>query len=122
MSNVIDTVGDRIQTAILATVNILIALRIEIVVKSMNTSSGCDVACIMVNFERDENPSFNAAFENSSERNNTFLNFNLSDEARGYNLDERGDFAVQRTLFDQQSCTHHISGVFWQKSLDLNSG
>ena len=43
MSNIVDTVEDRIQNAILAAIDNIVAPKIELAIKSKNASSGQDV-------------------------------------------------------------------------------
>ena len=52
MRNVVDTVENRVQNAILAAVKKIITPKIELAVRSINATSGQDVANIMTIFER----------------------------------------------------------------------
>ena len=67
MSNIVDTVEDRIQNAILAAINNIVAPKIESAIKSINASSGRDVTSVTANSERGERVGINASFENASE-------------------------------------------------------
>ena len=40
MSNIVDTVDDRIENAILTAIDSIVAPKIELAIRSMNTSSG----------------------------------------------------------------------------------
>ena len=54
MANIVDTVEDRIQNAILTAIDNIIAPKIELAIRSINASSGRDVASVPVNSERRE--------------------------------------------------------------------
>ena len=49
MGNIVDTVEDSIQNAILTTIDNIITQRIELAGRSINTSSGQDAASVRVN-------------------------------------------------------------------------
>ena len=49
MSNIIDTVEDRIQNAILTAIDNIVAPKIELAVRSINASSGRDVTSVSAN-------------------------------------------------------------------------
>ena len=61
MSNVVDTVENRIQNAILALVNNIITSRIESAVRSMKTSSGRDGASVVVSSGHGKQPGITAS-------------------------------------------------------------
>ena len=42
MNNIIDTVEDRIQNAILSAIDKIVAPKIKLAIRSINASSGCD--------------------------------------------------------------------------------
>ena len=52
MGNIIDTVEDRIQNAILAAIDNIVAPKIEIAIRSINAPSGRDVTSVSANSER----------------------------------------------------------------------
>ena len=52
---------------------------IELAVKSMNASSRRDIASVMANSEREEQPGVITTFEKASERNDIFYDFILTD-------------------------------------------
>ena len=52
MSNIVDTVEDRIQNAILTAIENIVAPKIELAVRSINASSGRDAASVSANSER----------------------------------------------------------------------
>ena len=53
-SNIVDTVEDRIQNAILTAIDNIVAPKIELAIKSINASSGRDVTSVSMNSERRE--------------------------------------------------------------------
>ena len=60
MSNIIDTVEDRIQNAILTAIDKIVAPKIELAIGSINASSGRDVTSVSANSERREHVGINA--------------------------------------------------------------
>ena len=60
MSNIIDTVKDRIQNAILTAIDKIVAPKIELAIGSINASSGRDVTSVSSNSERREHVGINA--------------------------------------------------------------
>ena len=64
MSNIVDTVEDRIQNAILTAIENIVEPKIELAVRSINASSGRDVTSVTANSERGERVGINASFEN----------------------------------------------------------
>ena len=111
MRNIVDTVEDRIQNAILAAIDNIVAPKIELAIRSINASSGRDVTSVTANSERGEHVGINASFEKSSGNNNTLGVLNVNDETRHNILDEINEFSVPETHFDQQAHTHHTSRV-----------
>ena len=108
MRNIVDTVEDRIQNAILAAVDRIIARKIELATRSKNASSGRDVAGVVGNSECGEHVGINASFENAS-RNNNMLNVsNVNDKTRQNIPDEVSELSGPETHFDRQSHTHHM--------------
>ena len=107
MNNIVDTVEDRIQNAILTAIENIIAPKIELAVRSINASSGRDVTSVTANLERGERVGINASFENASENNNTLRIPNVNDETRLNIPDEVSELSVPETRFDRQPQTHH---------------
>ena len=103
--NIVDTVQDRIQNAILTTNNNTVTPRIELVVRLINASSGRDAASVTEILELGERIGITASFENVSERNITFHELSRND------LDEASELSVPRTNFDRQSHTHHNTAL-----------
>ena len=108
MNNIVDTVEDRIQNAILTAIDNIVAPKIELSIRSINASSGRDVTSVSANSERREHVGINASFENASENNNTLGVTNVNDETRLNMQDEVSELSVPGTHFDRQSHTHHI--------------
>ena len=108
MSNIVDTVEDKIQNAILTAIDNIVAPKIELAIRSINASSGRDVTSMSANSERREQVGINAPFENASESNNTLDVSNVNDETRHNVPDEVSELSVPETQFDRQPHTHHM--------------
>ena len=108
MSNIVDTVEDRIQNAILTAIDNIVAPKIELAIRSINASSGRDVTSVSANSERREHLGINAPFENASGNNDTIDVSNVNDETRQNIPDEVSEFSVSGTRFDRQPHTHHM--------------
>ena len=108
MSNIVDTVEDRIQNAILTAIENVVAPKIELAIRSINASSGQDVTSASATSERREYIGSNVPFENASENNNTLGVTNVYDETRHNIPDEVSELSVPGTHFDRQAHTHHM--------------
>ena len=106
MSNIVDTVEDRIQNAILTAIENIVAPKIELAIRSINASSGRDVTSVTENSERGERVGIDASFENASENNNTLRVPNVSNETR-INI-AVSELSVPETRFGRQPQTHHM--------------
>ena len=121
MSNIVDRVGDRIQNAILTDIDNIVAPKIELAIRSINTSSGRDVTIVTANSERGEHVGINASFENASGNNKILHVSNVNDETRHNTPDEVSKLSVPESHFDRQTHTHHTlssdrkhtEGSFW---------
>ena len=100
MSNIVDTVEDRIQNAILTAIDNIIAPKIELAIRSMNASSGRDATSVSASSERREHVGINASFGNASGNNNTLGVSNVNDETRHNIPDEVSELSVPETHFD----------------------
>ena len=107
MSNIVDTVEDRIQNAILTAIDNIVANKIDIAIISINASSGRDVTSVTANSERGEHVGINASFENASGNNNILHVSNVNDEIRHNIPYEVSELSVPETHFDRQTHTHH---------------
>ena len=79
MSNIVDTVEDRIQNAILTAIDNIVAPKIEIAIRSINASSGRNATSVSANSERREHVGITTSFENASGNNNTLGVSNIND-------------------------------------------
>ena len=108
MNNIIDTVEDRIQNAILAAIDNIVAPKNELANRSLNAFSGRDVTSVSANSECREHAGIGASFENASENNNTIGVTSINDEARRNSQDGVSELSVPGTQFDRQSHIHHV--------------
>ena len=112
-SNIVDTVEDRIEIAILTAIDTIGTLKIKLAVRSINASSGRDATSVTGNSERWDQVGINASFENASGNNNVLLLVsNLKDETRNNIPDEVSELSVPELRFDRQTHIHHTS-VYW---------
>ena len=111
MSNIVDTIEDRIQNAILTAIENIVAPKIELAIRSINASSGRDATSVSANSDRRERVGINASFENASKNNDTLDASNVNDETRHDNPDKVSELSVPKTHFDRQAHTHH-SGIY----------
>ena len=108
VSNIVDTVEDRIQNAILVAIDNIVAPKIELAIRSVNASSGRDVTSVSGNSERRDHERINTSFGSASENNSTLGMTNANDETRRNPHDRVSELPVPGTQFDQQSSTHHV--------------
>ena len=108
MGNIIVTVKDRIQNAILTAIDNIVAPKIELAIRSINASSERDLTSVSANSERREQVEINTSFENASGNNNTLGVSNVNDETRHNIPDEVSELWVPETHFDRQPHTHHM--------------
>ena len=109
MCNIVDTVEDRIQNAILTAIDNIVAPKIELAIRSINASSGRDVTSVSANSERREHGGINPPFDSASENNNMLSVTNINDEPRYNTQDAVSELSVTGTHFDRQSHTHHMA-------------
>ena len=107
MSNIVDTVEERIQNAILTAIDSIVAPKIESSISSKNASSGQDATSITANSELEEHVGNIALSENASGNNNVLQVANLNDETRKCILDKVSGLSIPETQFDRQIHTHH---------------
>ena len=86
----------------------IVGPKIELAIRSINASSGRDVASMSANSERREHTGINASFENASENNNTIGVTNINDYARRNSQDGVSELSVPGTQFDRQSHIYHV--------------
>ena len=109
MCNIVDTVEDRIQNAILTAIDNIVAPKIELAIRSINASSGRVVTSVSANSERREHGGINPPFVSASEDNNVLSVTNINDEPRYNTQDAVSELSVTGTHFDRQSHTHHMA-------------
>ena len=107
MSNIVDTVEDRIQNEILAVIDNIVTPKNELAIRSINASSGRDATSGSANSERSEHVGISASFENASENNNTLGVSNVNYETRHDIQAEVSELSVPDTGFSRQPQTHH---------------
>ena len=107
MSNIVDTVEDRIQNAILTAIDNIVAPKNELAIRSLSASSGRDATSVSANSELGEHVGINASFENASGSNNILRVSNVNDETRHNIPNEVSEMSVPETHFDRQAHTHH---------------
>ena len=122
MKNIVETVEDRIQSAILTAIDNIVGPKIELAIRSINASCGRDVASMSANSERREHTGINASFENAYENNNTIGVTNINDEARRNSQDGVNELSVPGTQFDRQSHIHHVVTVVKERHTMLAGG
>ena len=79
-SNIVDTVEDRIQIAILTAIDSMVASKIELAIKSLIASPGRHATSVAANSERGEHAGLNAPLENASGNNNILHVSNVNEE------------------------------------------
>ena len=109
MSNIVDTVEDRMQHAILTAIASIVAPKIELSVRSINASSGRDATSVTANSERGEHVRITAPIENASGDDNVLHVSNVNDETRNSISDEVSELSVPEAHFDRQTHTHHMA-------------
>ena len=114
MINIVDTVEDRIQNAILTAIDYIVAPKIELAIRSIKSSSGRDVTSVSANSECREHVGINTSSENASGNNNILHVSNVNDETRHNIPDEVIELSVPETHFDRQAHTHHSSKTLQQ--------
>ena len=119
-SNIVDTVEDRIQNAILTAIEKVVAPKIELAIRSINASSTQDVTSASATSEHREYIGSNFLFENASENNNTLGVTNVNDETRHNIPDEVSVFWVPETHFDRQAQTHHNDILYFFVHVEYN--
>ena len=82
MSNIIDTVEDKIQNAISTVIDSIVAPKIELAIKSVNLSSGQNATSVAANLERREHVLIFASFENAFGNNNALHVSNRNDDSK----------------------------------------
>ena len=97
MSNIVDTVEDRIQNAILTAIDNIVAPKIELAVRSINASSGLDATIVTANSEYREHIGIKAPSENASGNKKVRQVSNVNDETRHNISDDVSELSVPET-------------------------
>ena len=105
MSDIVDTVEDRIQNAILTAIDSIVAPKIELAIRSINASSGRDATNVTANSERGEHIGKTSPFQNSSENNNVLPKSKVNDETQNNIPNKVSELSVPATRFDRQPHT-----------------
>ena len=108
MSNVVDTVEDRIQNGILTAIENIVAPKIELAIRSINASSRRDATSVSANSERREHVGISTSFEGASGNNDTLGLLNIYDETRQNIPDEVSELSASETRFDLQPHIHRM--------------
>ena len=111
MSNIVDTVEDRIENAIFTALDCIVAPKIELSIRSINASSGQEATSVTANSERGEHVGFTSLFENASGNNNVLHISNGNHETRNNIPDEVKELSVPEARFDRQTHIHHMVTV-----------
>ena len=87
----------------------IVAPKIELAIRSINSSSGRDVTSVSANSERREHGGINPPFVSASEDNNLLSVTNINDEPRYNTQDAVSELSATGIHFDRQSHTHHMA-------------
>ena len=101
MSNIVDTVEDTIQNAILTAIENIVAPKIELAIRSIIASSGRDVTSVTANSECGDLVGSDTSFENASGNNSILHASKVDDETRHKIPDEVSELSVPETHFDR---------------------
>ena len=71
MGDIVDTVEDKIQNAILTAIDRIITPKKELAIRSINASFGRDATNVIMSSERGEHKGTTASFKGKYERNKT---------------------------------------------------
>ena len=107
ISNFANTVGDRIQNAILTAIDTIVASEIELGIRSINPSSERDAASVATHLVCRGHVRIHASFKNASENDNVRQVPNVNDETRNNIPDEVSESSVPKIHFDRQTHIHH---------------
>ena len=106
MGNIVDTVGDMIQNAILTVSDNITTPRNELAVRSKIESIGQNATSVAANWKHEERMRTTAPFENVTEGKNILHDLSVNVETRRNFPDEINELSVPH--FEAQSQTHHM--------------
>ena len=107
MSNIVDTVENRIQKAIMTAFDDIVAPKIDLAIRSINASFGRDATSVYANSERRKHVGINTFFGKASGNNNTLGVTNVNGETRHNIPEEVSEMSVPETHFNRQARIHH---------------
>ena len=113
LSDVVETVEEKIRNSVLTAIEIIITPRIELAIRSMNATSGWNTASVTSISERGEQTMINASFENLSARYFAFQEIKNTDRIRGYNFDDNVSFCSQGRILTG----NHTVITQWQEKI-----
>ena len=90
-------------------IDIIVAPKIEIAIRSKNASNGQDATSVTAITELGEHLGITAPFGKASGNNNVLHISNVNDETRNNIPDQVSELSVPETRFDRQAHTHHNS-------------
>ena len=96
LSNIVDTVEDRIRIACLTAIDSIVAPKIKLSIRLINASSERDAASITALSARGKQIGVTAPFENASENKNVLIVSNVNVETRNNIPDEVSELSVSR--------------------------
>ena len=120
MCEIVDTVEDRIQNAILPAIGSIITPKIEIAVRSRNKYSGRDATSVTANSESGKAQGLLPVMKTHPEKINTLSVLNTNDESQNNISDEVSELSVAGIAVDHQPHNHHSVMEYILKI--LNSG
>ena len=112
MSNIVDTVENKIQNTNLTAFDSITTRKIESAIESINAFFGRVATSVTASSERGEHIRITAPFENASKRNNSVHVLNTNDETRNKIPDQVSEWSVPDTLFNWQPHTHHTNTAY----------
>ena len=113
VSNIVDTVEDRIQNAVLTAIDSIVAPKTEWAIRLTNASTGQDARIFTASSEREEQIGITAPLEDVSEKSNTLHVLNVNEETRNKIPDEASELSVPDAHFDWKPHTHS-SQIGWR--------
>ena len=125
INNIVDTVAERIQNAILTAIGNLVAPKDELVIRAMNASSGRGATSVNANTQRGQHKGINASFEKASGNNNILRTSDVYDETRNNIPDEVSELSAPETRFDRKHTLikkefkESVQWCHWTKCFDM---
>ena len=111
MSNIVDTVEDRMENAILTAIDNIVAPETELAIRSKNASTGRDGTSVTANSERGKYVGINAPSENASENSNILHKSNVIDEIRHNIPNKVSELPISEIDIERQTHNHSQNSV-----------